>query len=317
MLDAKRLIQCIVSSYDYHPLGEDYVMPTIGLIGATGNVGLHMLDLLAPLQASGAQNVRVAVRSAKGRAAVDELGLTPLDLDLGDYSGLAPALEGIDTLFFLRPYSLEQIMHGKRVIDAARSAGVSTIVSIGAHGAPGTPWSVIGWNFLVEAYAERSGLDWIHLRPNFFMETLLAQYDPVRGVVASRMTASVSWIAAEDIAAAAVAVLLDPARHAGRAYTLATEAATMAEIASTIGDITGRDVKLFAPTRDQVMPRLLAQGREPYYAEALLDYQDAVNAGLVPEVAEVSDAVETLAGRPATALHDFLALRLTPAGRRT
>jgi hypothetical protein len=55
-----------------------------------------------------------------------------------------------------------------------------------------------------------------------------------------------------------------------------------------------------------VMERLLAQGREPEYAKALVDYIDAVNAGRISEVADIFDTVERIAGRPATTWKKFL-----------
>jgi hypothetical protein len=61
--------------------------------------------------------------------------------------------------------------------------------------------------------------------------------------------------------------------------------------------------------REIMMARLLAQGREPEYAQALVDYVDAVSAGQVPEVADTFDTVERIAGRPATSWPAFLARR--------
>jgi hypothetical protein len=59
-----------------------------------------------------------------------------------------------------------------------------------------------------------------------------------------------------------------------------------------------------------MMDRLLAQGREPEYAEALIDYVDAVASGAVPEIADTFDTVEQVAGRPAIRFKDFLRLNL-------
>jgi hypothetical protein len=51
---------------------------------------------------------------------------------------------------------------------------------------------------------------------------------------------------------------------------------------------------------------LIAQGREPEYARALVDYVDAVSRGQVPEIADTFDTVEQVAGRPAIKFVDFL-----------
>jgi uncharacterized protein YbjT (DUF2867 family) len=279
---------------------------TVFLIGATGHVGDALLDELAVDHASDRLIVKAGVRSPRSHALAARKGLLAVDFDLDQIATFDNALRGVDTVFLLRPYTLRQLMHGKTVTDAARRVGVKTIVTIGAYGRPDTPWPVIGWNFLVEAYVERSGLSFTHLQPNYFMDNILAQLDSKSHTLASRLQAPVSWIAASDIAAVAAAVLRDPAPHAGKTYPLAAEAASPDDIAAMLTDITGHQHKVFVPESHRMMDRLLAQGREPEYAQALIDYVDAVASGAVPEIADTFDTVEQVVGRPALRFRDFL-----------
>ena len=283
---------------------------SVFLIGATGHVGKALMAELAPDHEAGRLSVTVGPRSPAARERVAQAGLAAADFDLDDRQGFDAALAGTDTVFLLRPYTLKQMMMGKQVIDAARRAGGRAIVTLGAYGRPDTPWPIIGWNFLVEAYAERSGLAWTHLRPNYFMDNVLQQRDPQTGVIYNRIELPVSWIASEDIAAVAAAVLRAPEAHAGQAYPLASAAASVAEIAELFTRVTGRTHTVGRTDVGIMMQRLLAQGREPEYAQALVDYVDAVNAGLVAEVADVFDTVERVAGRPATSWEGFLRKRL-------
>lgn len=283
------------------------------LIGATGQVGRALLEALETDGAGSRPRLRLAVRSEAGAAMARRHGAEPVDFDLDRPRDFDRALSGSEQVFLLRPYTLRQLMQGKQVIDAARRVGVFSIVLIGAHGAPDTPHAIIGWNFLVEAYAERSGLAWTHLRPNFFMENILAQRDAA-GVIRNGLTVPVSWISARDIGAAAAAVLREPARHAGRAYTLAVEARSVADIAGLFTRVTGVPHRAEAPTRERMLERLVAGGREAAYAQPLVDYVDAINAGDVPEAAEVSTDVETLTGRPALGWERFVA-QITVAPR--
>jgi hypothetical protein len=71
-------------------------------------------------------------------------------------------------------------------------------------------------------------------------------------------------------------------------------------------EITGHRHKVEISAAEKMLERLLAQGREPEYAQALLDYVDAVARGEIPEVAETFDTVEQVAGRPAIRFKDFL-----------
>jgi uncharacterized protein YbjT (DUF2867 family) len=280
------------------------------LIGATGNVGKALLRELAPDQASGRLDVAVGTRSETAATLVRGAGMRPVPFDFENLAGFDTAFAGAGTLFMLRPYTIRQMMYGKQVIDAAVRTGINAVVTVGAYGAADTPWPVIGWNFLVESYAERSGLAWTHLRPNFFMDNILAQRDPASGTIHNGLVRRVSWIASEDIAAVAAAVLRDPAKHAGRAYALASEAASPDDIAADLAAATGQPHRVVPPDRAIVMKRLLAQGREPFYADALLEYVAAIAAGDVPEAADVFDTVELVAGRPALKWREFLARRL-------
>jgi NAD(P)H dehydrogenase (quinone) len=279
---------------------------TVFLIGATGHIGRALLDELSGDLQQGRLRVRVAARSRESRDRILSAGFEPVQLDLNEPGGFRAALAGSERVFLLRPYTLRHMMMGKQVIDAAVSAGASAIVMLSAYGRPDTPWPVIGWQHLVDAYAERSGLMWTHLRPNYFMDNILVQRDRATNVIYNSISRPVSWIASDDIAAVAAAVLRNPQAHAGRAYPLAAVASGLDEICVTLSAYTGRPHTHAVPDTARLMERLLAQGREPDYARALIDYIDAVNAGRVPEIADTYDTVAAVAGRPAMGWVEFL-----------
>lgn len=277
------------------------------LIGATGHIGKVLIEELLPDQASGKLKITAGVHSAKSREWVTKAGIQAADFDLNDFTGFDTALAGSDTVFLLRPYTLKQMMMGKQVIDSAKRVGVKHIVTLGAFGNPDIPWAVIGWNFLVEAYAERSGMNWTHLRPNYFMDNVLVQRDKTTNTLFNGITCPVSWIASEDIAAVAAAVIRNPQAHAGKAYPLASVAASIGDIAEVFTKVTGKPHTHAAPPLERLKERLAAQGREPDYAQALIDYIAAVQAGKVTEIADTFDTVERVAGRPALTWEAFLA----------
>lgn len=283
------------------------------LIGATGQIGKSLIAELAPDHAAGRLQVTAGVHSERSANLVRESGIDARHFDLDDPASFDAALQGIDSVFLLRPYTLKQMMHGKLVADAAKRVGVKHIVAIGAYGRPETPWPVIAWNFLVEAYIERMGLAWTHLQPNYFMDNVLVQRDRTTNTLYNRITVPVSWIAAADIAAVAAAVLRKPAAHAGKIYPLASEVADVQQIAAYMSEASGQPHSVGITPSEKMMERLLAQGRENEYALALVDYADAVNRGEVPEVANTFDTVERVVGRPAIRFQDFLRRHLAPA----
>lgn len=288
--------------------------PTVFLIGATGLIGKSLMDELAPDHAAGRLRVRVGVHSERSRALVESRGIEAVNFDLDRPAGFDAALQGAERVFLLRPYTLKHMMYGKLVADAARRVGAAHVVTLGAYGRPETAWPVIAWNFLVEAYVERMGLStgmgWTHLQPNYFMDNVLVQRDPATRTLFNRITVPVSWIASADIAAVAAAVLRNPAQHDHKIYPLAAEVASVAQIAGYLSEITGQPHKVGITSREKMMERLTAQGREPEYALALVDYVDAVSRGEVAEIADTFDTVEKVTGRPAQNFRDFLRSRL-------
>lgn len=105
--------------------------------------------------------------------------------------------------------------------------------------------------------------------------------------------------------------MLDPGRHDGRTYDLTgPEALSLAEIAQTISDVTGRPVRYHAETLEEAYASLARYGAPEWQVDAWVSTYTAVGAG---EMAAVSDAVPTLAGHPATALREPLARTATPA----
>ena len=282
------------------------------LIGGTGLIGNSLLDELAGDHAAKRLDVSVAVHSPRSAEKVAARGFRPVPFDLNRWQDFDAALAGQERVFLLRPYTLKQMMMGKLVADSCKRVGVQHVVTLGAYGQPDTPYPVIAWNFLVEAYVERLGIACTHLQPNYFMDNVLVQRDPATHTLYNRITIPVSWIASADIAAVAAAVLRNPAPHAGKIYPLASEAASVTDIAQMMSEVTGVTHSVGVTPREKMMERLMAQGREPVYAEALVEYVDAVSAGEVPEIANIFDTVERVAGRPAIRFKDFLQQKLAP-----
>ncbi len=285
-------------------------MARILITGATGTVGGAALRLLSS-DVPGTVDVVGAARSERAAQALEARGHRPVHLDYDAPETLRPALEGVDALLLVTGYTVDMLVHSKRLLDAARAAGVRHVVHLGALAAEDTPHAHFAWHQLVERAIEAMGFGWTHLRPNFFMDTVWTgfRYKPDRIVhfVGDRR---VSWIAAEDIAAVAAAVLRDPASHAGRVYPLASQALTFAQVASTLGEVTGRAVSYRPRPAADLLPLLLKQGMEPNYAGGLAEGVAAIERGELPLVDATSDTVEAVTGRPAITWDAFARARL-------
>ncbi len=277
------------------------------VIGGTGTVGSNVLrELVADC---GRFDIVAAARSDASADAVRAAGHLPIYLDLKKPDTVRAAMAGAHTVFMLKPYGIDYLIQSKIIIDAAARNGVAHIVNLGSHGDDDTVWSPIGWNRLVEAYLKVSGVGYTTLRPNYFMNNVAPRTDKRSGEIVHYFDeASVSWVAAEDIARVAAIVLRDPAPHSGRVYPLAVEACTMREIAETLSEVCGRRFTARHVPPDEAFAQLTARGWDADFARNFTDFMHAISKGLVPDVSETFSTVEDLTGSPALGWRDFVQL---------
>jgi len=277
------------------------------IIGGTGTVGGNVLrELLADRERF---DIVAAARSEKSAAVVHAAGHASIHLDLGKPETVRVAMQGVDTVFMLKPYGIDYLIQSKIVIDAAAKARVRHIVNLGSHGDDDTVWSSIGWNRLVEAYLKQSGVGHTTLRPNYFMNNVGPRTNRETGEIVHYFgDTPVSWIAAEDIARVAAIVLRDPLPHRGRAYPLAVEARTMEEIAGILSQTCGRDFRARHVPPDEAYAQLTARGWDGNFARNFVDFMQAIAEGRVSDVAQTFDTVRELTGSPALDWRDFATL---------
>lgn len=275
--------------------------------GATGTIGRHLVRALADAGAP----FRAMVRDqAKGEA----LGCDFVVADFDEPASLTAALEGVDRLLLnsggALPVPGSQPMVGQQTaaVDAARAAGVSRVVKVGAwRPGPESKLSVRA-HWEIERYLETSGLEWSMLQPTGYMQNFFTGKGGFRhsGALAGPYgTGRVAYLDAYDVAACA-AVLLTGSSGAGRTYPLTgPEALTHEEIASLLG-VPFRDVPPAEAAAD-----LRAQGLPGWFVDDLLWlYADMASGGM----SEVTSAVRDLTGRAPRTFAAFLRANAAGAG---
>ncbi len=190
------------------------------ITGASGNAGGAVLREV--LQ-SGTAAVRAMVRSKEEAAKVPQ-GATAVIADFADKQSLSRALEGVDTVYLVCSPVRELVELESNMIDACRQAGVKHVVLNSALGAGDFSKSFPSWHRKVENKLKASGMAYTILRPNGFMQNLIAYFAPsirAQGVFyQSTGNAKISHIDLRDIAAAAASILRSPSQHVGKIYEL-------------------------------------------------------------------------------------------------
>lgn len=260
------------------------------VIGATGAVGSRVR--------AGLERRGEAVVAASRRPPVSEGTTRWVALDLERPEGFAAALDGVDRAFLIaRPGDDRADLLAAPLIAALQRAGVGRVVDLSAMGA-----QLQGATALrkIELQIEGAGLEFTHLRPNWFMQVFAG--GPLlpglrRGVLAlPAADAKISYVDAQDIADVAVAALCEPG-HVGRAYTLTGPAALdHAEVAATLADASGTPIRYVPLDEDAARGLFASADLSPARVERLIGFYRLVRAGWC---APVSDAIPVVLGRPA------------------
>lgn len=296
--------------------------PAVLVIGASGAVGSALIDELVPDHQAGRLRLVAATRKQEAAQTLRERGIEVRHLDLDDaethgLDAIQPAFAGIDRVFLVSGYDIRMLVQCKAAIEAAKVAGASHVVHLGASGSEDTTVSHLTWHLFIEAYLERSGLGFTHVRPAAFMHNVLASAATPGVLTYFSGDARVNWVDIGDIAAVAATVLRDPHKHHGHAYHLAAEAASMAEIAGVLSELTAQPWRYEALKPEVFYEQTVAAGFDPVYMACVRNYFERLGNGSLTDPRDVFDTIESVLGRAATSLRRFLDAhrdQLTAAG---
>ena len=266
--------------------------------GATGNVGSEAVQLLADR----GEPVRALVRRP------DRAPGGAVDVAIGDFESphtLDEAMRGITTVVLVSPAVPAQEV---AVIDSAIRAGVGHILKISSKASEDSLVERQRGQARIEAHLTSSGVGYTLLRPNAYMQNLLALGPMIKatnGFVMSAGDGMVGMTDARDVAAVAAAVAVAPAEHAGRTYwPTGPELLSYDDVATTLTGLLGNPVQYRRVTPDEHRAAMLAAGVPEVVANS-----NAQAFGLIAEgdAAWVTDDVKTLTGVAPRTLRSFLA----------
>ncbi|MGE5384355.1 MAG: SDR family oxidoreductase [Betaproteobacteria bacterium] len=270
------------------------------ITGATGNIGQELIRALK------ARGIEFSVMTSKAGQALE--GLPTVVGDFAKPESLKQAFAGFDTLFLLLPLVPELPEFGRNAIEAAKAAGIRHVVrSSGAGADPGSPFAIARVHGEVDRLLQESGLAWTILRPTSFMQNLLTYYcDQIKGgtFYAPQGDGAVALIDVRDIAESAAAILAEPNKHAGRAYTLTgSEALTNDQQMALVSSVTGEEKRYVDIPDDAAREAMAGHGMPTPVIEWLMSLNAVIKAGYA---AGTTDDVQTLAGHPPRRFADFV-----------
>jgi NAD(P)H dehydrogenase (quinone) len=279
-------------------------MPTdavpIGVTGSTGRLGGRVAG-------------RLAVAGVRQKLLVRDLSRAPelpgaaaVRAPFAERDAVRTALAGMPLVLMVSASeSADRVAQHTAFVDAAVDAGVEHLVYISFSGAaPDCTFTLGRDHYATEQHIRSAGLRFTFLRDNFYADFLPAMVGADGVIRGPAGDGRVSAVAQDDIADAAVAVLLDPDAHVDQTYTLTgPEALSFDEIAAVLTEGLGRPISYHAETLEEAYASRAQYGAPDWQVDAWVSTYTAIANG---ELADVTSHVEELTGHPATSLADLL-----------
>ncbi|HKG38144.1 MAG TPA: NAD(P)H-binding protein [Conexibacter sp.] len=262
--------------------------------GARGKTGREVTDQLRDKP-----GVTVRAGSSDPSTIAPAAGVEPTRFDWADRSSWAPALDGVDGVWLMRPDLSDA---PELVAELAGLAGNAHLVLLSEQGAD--TLAPDHWARRVEEAFVEAATAWTVLRPGWFHQVLTDShfhYDEVKAGTLSLPDGGIAFIDARDIAAVAVAALLNPDEHRGSFLTLTGPAAsTPTEITAELSRQTGRTIVATDPP--PLDPGTTPEER--FMHDILEDLRARVLSG---GFGAVTPTMQQITGRPPRSIQDFIA----------
>lgn len=259
--------------------------------GATGNIGSALVQEL------NAASADFAVMTSKPGAVI--AGVETRHGDFGSVESLTAAFSGIDIVFLLFPLVENKMELARNAAAAATAAGVKHIVrSSGAGADASSTFALPKLQGEIDDVLAATGIPVTLLRPAGFMQNYVTyQSQAIKDgtIYMADGARAQSLIDARDIAAVAARVLVRPAAHAGKAYTLTGgDAFTGEQAAATISAALGKPLVHVSVPTEAAVATMNQWGMSPFIVNMMDSLNQIISAGYA---SGVSPDVQNILGR--------------------
>ncbi|OLF78863.1 NAD(P)-dependent oxidoreductase [Alteromonas sp. W12] len=282
----------------------------IAVTGANGQLGQKVIQTL--LNTEKANTIVALVRNTDNAHALKQLGVVVRQADYNNPETLKTAFEGVEKLLLISGTEFgKRFEQHKAVIDAAMKQNVSLIAYTSMLQADSSPLLLAQEHKQTEAYFKAVSAPFVFLRNGWYTENYTDNVDSVlqMGAVAGAAKQGIlSTASRQDFADAAAAVLLSSENQAGKIYELAGDTGfTLMEYASTLSEITGKDIGFIDLDESAFRDALINMGLPEGMAAALADSEHYAASGWLENN---SGTLSSLLGRPTATLRETLVAKM-------
>jgi uncharacterized protein YbjT (DUF2867 family) len=262
--------------------------------GATGHVGSIVVERLLEAR----KRVRVIVRSAEKGERWAARGAELAVGDLADATFLTSALRGAEAFFTLIPpdFGVPDVFAAQRryadagaaAVAASRVPHVVLLSSLGAEIPDGTG-PIKGLHYFEKRLRE-TGTKLTAVRGAYFQENAALALGAARGAgiypnFGEREDYAIEMIATKDLGEVVASVLIDPP-PTSQVVDVVGPTYSARDVASALGDVIGRKLKIVNIPQTEWVPTLLHAGLPPSAANTMAEMYGAIGKGIIKPVGD-------------------------------
>ena len=147
------------------------------ITGATGKTGSATAKSLGEM----GETFRALIRNEEKKVGLESLGGEVVIGSIENTDVVNQSMQGVKTVLVLLPNSESQLALEKQLVDSAKQAGVERIVKMSSiEATPDATSPIPKLHLESEEYIKQSGLAWTMIKPNFYMQNLLASAGTIK-----------------------------------------------------------------------------------------------------------------------------------------
>lgn len=278
----------------------------IAVTGASGKLGRLVIEELK--ERTSAENIVALVRNPHK---VADLGVEAREFDYDQAAQQSTTLKGVDKLLLISGNEIgKRLPQHINVIEAAKNAGIKTIVYTSLLKAESSTLGLAGEHIGTEEVLKKSGIPHVILRNGWYTENYTESLQAVIGLgtlYGSSGDGKISSATRGDYAAAAATVLTSEGQE-GKVYELAgDEAFTMSDYAAEISRQTGKDIPYVNLPESDYAQALIKSGLPEGLAQFLASSHVSTEKG---DLFDDGHQLSKLIGRPSTSLSKAISAAL-------
>jgi NAD(P)H dehydrogenase (quinone) len=285
---------------------------TLLVTGASGHLGQRVITHLLDTLKVPAGRIVAVTRKPEGLAALTGRGVTVRRAEFEDPASLATAFAGARRLLLISTDAIDRpgrrLAQHKNAIDAAAKAGVKHVVYTSMPLPEGSPLLIAPDHEGTEKALAASPMSWTILRNCWYMENLFLS---LPAALASGQWYSaagdgkVAYIARNDLASAAAAVLASADTSRTTLTLTGSEAFSTEEVATKVAAAVGKPLTVIqVPLEGLIQGMVAATGMPVAMAAVFASFDTNTKAG---RVAAVTGDFEKLTGVAPMRFTDWLA----------